>query len=309
MVFIADEGAQYDAPIDLVWRYAGGEGGFHGPAHTGSLRRFKWRQLTKNVGHWDAERKVRGRWRRFGGEVAEFQPLGTAIEDTVGSTAGSKFFQVYTPLVEKTQVDIYADYRSKAYSEAQLKSVVLELHGGAYREDVDLVREFARSRKRRTPSARAARASLHLRDVGSTFQAPLQVVWEYLFDGKAHDGVHHSTRNGTFGKAYGRAFNYGSERNILGRWTKEEIQITPYRPLGFTYEWVRGPFRGSKMFYVYRPKGAETQIDVHGHFQSRELSPAGLERAVTGMVETDFREDAPAVRAFARSRKKTESRA
>ena len=299
MVFIADEGAQFDAPLDLVWRYADGEGGYHGPAHTGSLRKFHWRQVTKNVGVWDGERRVRGRWRRFGGAVADFRPLGTAIEDTIGATAGSKFFAIYTPLGGKTQADIYADYQSRAYSPAQLRSVVLEMHAGAFQEDVDRVRDFARSRNARRRSVRVATAGLHIRDVGSTFDAPLDRLWEYLFDGSAHDGVHHSTRNGTFEKAYGRSFVYGAERNIAGRWLKEKIRITPYRPLGFAYEWIQGPFRGSKMFYVYRPKGSKTQIDVHGHFESRELGPARLERAVTAMLETDFREDAPAIRKFA----------
>lgn len=140
---------------------------------------------------------------------------------------------------------------------------------------------------------------VRIRDEGSLFDAPFDVVWKYAMGGEEHDRAHKTTRNPGFKPLTKTSFIYSSERKLNGRWTKEQIQITVFHPLGFAFEWLEGPFRGSKMFYVYSPKGKKTQIDVYGEFASRTLPPKKLKQTVMRFLENEYNEDVPGVRALA----------
>ena len=134
---------------------------------------------------------------------------------------------------------------------------------------------------------------VYLTDEGSLFDAPLEVVWEYLLEGKAHDGVHKSTRNGKFEPVTHSTFLYHSERQVNGSWEPESIRISVF---------LKGPFEGSKMVYVYKPRGKKTEIAVYGDFRSTSIPDAQLEGAVRTMLATEFEEDAPAIRRLASSK-------
>ncbi len=143
---------------------------------------------------------------------------------------------------------------------------------------------------------------VYLADEGSVFDAPLEVVWEYLTEGSAHDKVHRSTRNGRFEPLTHSSFVYRAERNLDGRWVEEAMRITVFQPVAIGTVFLEGPFEGSKMVYVYRPRGHCTGIDVFGDFRSPILEAEALERAVRRMLETEFEEDGPAIRRLAAAR-------
>ncbi|MHB1909510.1 MAG: hypothetical protein ACYCQJ_11680 [Nitrososphaerales archaeon] len=143
-----------------------------------------------------------------------------------------------------------------------------------------------------------------IEDRGSVFDAPLEIVWKYLFDGEAHDKVHKSTRNSSFKPISKTSFFYSAERNFNGDWIPESIRQSVFPPLGMSTEWLEGPFAGSKMFYLYSPKGKnKTQIDVFGDFQSKTIPGDDLEPRVNKFLEREFRDDAPAVRDYAKHNK------
>lgn len=139
-----------------------------------------------------------------------------------------------------------------------------------------------------------------VRDEGSRFDAPIDVVWKYLMGAESHDAAHRSTRNGKFEPISDTSFRYSSERHVGDAWLPEAMRITALPPVGITTEFLEGRFAGSKMLYVYSPHGDRTGIDVFGDFHSPTLSDGDLEAAVRGFLDSEFAEDAPAVRAFAR---------
>ena len=143
-----------------------------------------------------------------------------------------------------------------------------------------------------------------IEDGGSVFDAPLEIVWKYLFDGEAHDKVHKSTRNPSFKPISKTSFVYSSERNFNGDWIPESMRQSVFPPLGMSTEWLEGAFSGSKMFYLYSSKGnKKTQIDVFGDFQSKTISEHDLEQSVKKFLEGEFSDDAPAVRDYAKKNK------
>jgi hypothetical protein len=143
---------------------------------------------------------------------------------------------------------------------------------------------------------------VYLEDEGSRFAAPLEVVWQYLTEGTAHDGAHRSTRNGRFEPLTHSSFIYSAERLVEGTWQEESVRISVFQPVAISSVFLKGPFEGSKMVYVYKPDGRETRIDVYGDFASTTLSPERLKHAVREMLETEYAEDEPAIRRLAASR-------
>jgi hypothetical protein len=138
-----------------------------------------------------------------------------------------------------------------------------------------------------------------IKDEGSVFDAPIDVVWAYQDSGKDHDAVHKTTRNGTFEKVSAITFIYAAERNFRGKWAPDRFRITVIPPVSMIMEWLEGPLAGSKFMYVYTPKGNKTGIDVYGEFTSKTLPPDEVEAAAREWLASEFEADAPAVRAFA----------
>jgi hypothetical protein len=146
-----------------------------------------------------------------------------------------------------------------------------------------------------------------IEDRSSLFDAPLEVVWRYAFDGETHGKAHEkSTRNPSVKLISKTSFIYSSERNFNGRWISESHRVSVFPPLGTASESLEGAFAGSKMFYLYTPKGKKTQIDVFGDFKSETIPDKNLKQNVRRFLEVEFSEDAPAIREFAKKVKKVD---
>ncbi len=138
---------------------------------------------------------------------------------------------------------------------------------------------------------------VYLKDEGSEFEAPIDFVWKYIFGGDAHDGAHKTTRSPKFKKVSDITIEYASERYLRGKWAPDRMRITMVPPISVTTEWLDGVLAGSKFVYVYKPNGEKTHIDVYGEFTSKTLEPAEVEAAAREFLESEFRDDAPAVKA------------
>ena len=138
---------------------------------------------------------------------------------------------------------------------------------------------------------------VYVKDEGSVFDAPIDFVWEYIFGGDTHDSVHKTTRNPKFEKVSDITIIYGSERLLRGKWAPDRMRISMFPPISVVSEWLEGVLAGSKMVYLYSPAGDKTRIDVYGEFTSKTLPPDEVEAVAREFLETEFRDDAPAVRA------------
>lgn len=143
---------------------------------------------------------------------------------------------------------------------------------------------------------------VHIKDEGSQFDAPVEIVWKYLQSDREHGEAHKTTRNQQMKPLTESSFILSMERNMGGKWTAESNRITVYPPVAMVIETLEGPMAGSKMINIYTPKGPKTQIDVYGDFNSKVVPANQLEHAVRSGLEEAFNEDAPAIRAMAGKR-------
>jgi hypothetical protein len=142
-----------------------------------------------------------------------------------------------------------------------------------------------------------------VKDEGSRFDAPIDVVWRYIEDGAVHDSAHKTTRNPKFGKVSDITFLYGSDRFLRGKWAPDRLRITMAPPVSIITEWIEGVLEGSKLVYVYSPEGDKTRIDVYGEFTSKTLPKDEVEAAAREFLESEFAADAPAIREYAKKAK------
>ncbi|MCI4330418.1 MAG: hypothetical protein L3K19_01035 [Thermoplasmata archaeon] len=145
-------------------------------------------------------------------------------------------------------------------------------------------------------------AMVYIKDEGSTFDAPIELVWKYIFDGDAHDAAHRTTRNPRFEKVSDLTMVYAAEREFRGKWAPDRMRISAFPPVSMVVEWLEGPLAGSTFTYVYSPKGNATGIDVYGEFTSPSLPPGQVEAAAREWLESEFVDDAAAIRALARGK-------
>jgi hypothetical protein len=138
---------------------------------------------------------------------------------------------------------------------------------------------------------------VYVADEGSTFDAPIDFVWKYIFGGLDHDSAHTTTRHPKFEKVSEITILYGSERLLRGKWAPDRMRISMVPPVTVVTEWLEGVLAGSKFVYVYSPRGETTRIDVYGEFTSKTLPADEVEAAVREFLESEFAADAPAIRA------------
>jgi len=135
-----------------------------------------------------------------------------------------------------------------------------------------------------------------VKDEGSVFDAPIDFVWKYIYGGEAHDSAHKTTRNPKFEKYSDITIIYGSERYLRGKWAPDRMRISMFPPVSVVTEWLEGVLAGSKLTYVYSPQGDKTRIDAYGEFTSKTLPAAEVEAAAREFLDSEFRDDGPAIR-------------
>jgi hypothetical protein len=143
---------------------------------------------------------------------------------------------------------------------------------------------------------------VYLQDEGGVFDAPIDVVWKYIFGGGEHDKVHTSTRNSEFKNVSDCTILYTAERNYGGTWKRETMRISFFPPVAMVQELLEGPLAGSKWVYLYTAKGRKTGIDVYGEFKAKHLPAARVKKVALAFLASEFSEDAPAVRRMARGK-------
>jgi hypothetical protein len=143
---------------------------------------------------------------------------------------------------------------------------------------------------------------VRITDEGSFFEAPIDVVWEYFLGAGGHDTAHPEVRNTDFKRVSETSTLITGERDRGRGWMKDSVRVTLFQPLGWACEDIEGLFAGSKMFFLYTPRGHRTQIDVYGEFTSAIIPPAELEEAIRNGLAAEFDEDAPLIKKFAREK-------
>jgi hypothetical protein len=140
MVHIKDEGSQFDGSIELVWKYLQAPEE-HNRNH--KSRNFKAKPISESTTEASWEANVGGSWVSMRMRMTPLPPVGVAIEVMEGPMAGSKFFNIYTPMGGKTGISVVGEFASKTIPPAQLEPAVRGFLEQVYNEDNAAIRAMA----------------------------------------------------------------------------------------------------------------------------------------------------------------------
>ena len=135
MVFILDDGAYFNAPLDKIWKLLEAHGVDGLKIHPGDKNQ-KMEMAADNVMVAEWENVVGGRAVKTKVRFSLYPPLGTAGEFLEGPFAGSKFFNIYTPKNQRTYITAVGEWKSPSIPEGKLKKAVLSMLDKEFGEDV-----------------------------------------------------------------------------------------------------------------------------------------------------------------------------
>jgi hypothetical protein len=129
-----------------------------------------------------------------------------------------------------------------------------------------------------------------IHDTGGEFRAPIDEVWRFVSSGDHHSAAHRhrKVRRTLFRGNSGR---YSWEQDFLGHPERFTMRWTSFYPVGVFYDVLAGPFRGSRFFLYYTPRGRRTEVTIAGEFRSPSLEDKALRSAVARFFAREFRQD------------------
>lgn len=145
MVYLKDEGSEFDAPIDFVWKYIfGGEG--HDKSHK-TTRNPKFKEISDITIEYGSERLLRGKWAPDRMRITMVPPISVTTEWLDGVLAGSKFVYVYRPVGEKTRIDVYGEFTSPTLTPQEVEAAAREFLEEEFHADAPVIKaEYGRSK-------------------------------------------------------------------------------------------------------------------------------------------------------------------
>jgi hypothetical protein len=140
----------------------------------------------------------------------------------------------------------------------------------------------------------------YVEDRGAVYDAPLEVVWDFMNDEIFHPKAHRAVVRNFVERALSEVTTLLSyEFRDGGRWEKRVCRMTTIRPAARIQEDLHGPYAGSTTVFLYTPRGDRTVVDVFGYGQSSTLTSAEFKRGRKKMWANAYSEDLPYFRQFA----------
>jgi hypothetical protein len=148
--------------------------------------------------------------------------------------------------------------------------------------------------------AGAPAAVTYVEDTGAVYDAPLEVVWDFMNDETFHSKAHKAVVRNFAEKPISEITTLLSyEKRVNGRWEKMVCRMTTIRPAVRIQEDLDGPFAGSKTVFLYTSQGERTVVNVFGYVRSSEMTPAEIRRERRRTWSNAYSEDLPYFRRFA----------
>jgi hypothetical protein len=145
---------------------------------------------------------------------------------------------------------------------------------------------------------------LRLFDDRGEFDAPIDLLWEYLGHEDEHRAAHPTVRNHEVREISPGLRDVAVEQKYGSQWFRSTERLSVFAPLGMASEAVEGHMAGSKYFVYYTPRGPRTGVAVVGDFRSTEFPDAQLGPMIGLMFEQFFEEDQERLRAYRRARER-----
>ena len=138
MVYLKDEGSEFDAPIEFVWKYIfGGEA--HDSAHK-TTRNPRFKKLSDITIEYASERYLRGKWAPDRMRISMFPPVSVVTEWLEGPLAGSKLTYVNSPVGDKTRIDDYGEFTSETLPTNEVEAAAREFLETEFEADAPAIK-------------------------------------------------------------------------------------------------------------------------------------------------------------------------
>ena len=151
---------------------------------------------------------------------------------------------------------------------------------------------------------------VYFEDTGGVYDAPLQVVWDFiLHDKEFHPQAHqHSLRNFRWKDVNETTGIASCEVHRVGRWMKMTARITTIPPVARIHEELTGRYARTKVVFLYTPKGKRTGTDVYAELASDTVSPEELKNEWRQTLTAAFNEDVLMLQKFVQKRNRKGAR-
>ncbi|MCI4319086.1 MAG: hypothetical protein L3K23_03000 [Thermoplasmata archaeon] len=140
---------------------------------------------------------------------------------------------------------------------------------------------------------------VHIEDLGSQFDAPLDLVWKFIQSPDDHGESHTGRRNIDGAPDPSGGMRVSWEQDVQGQWVKVVNHVTTFPPIAMMVHSIEGPLAGSKFIFYYSPNGAKTGVSAIGEFDSKMIPHGQLHSVVMASFEQAFNEDNAALRKLA----------
>jgi hypothetical protein len=141
----------------------------------------------------------------------------------------------------------------------------------------------------------------YVEDKGAVYEAPLEVVWDFMNDEVFHPKAHTADVRNFKAKRLSEVSTLISYEMRRGkRWEKMACRMTTVRPAVRIQEDFKGRFAGSTTVFLYTSQGKRTTVDVFGYVPTSEMTPAEIRKARKKMWASAYSEDLPYFRQFAK---------
>jgi len=139
MVFIIDEGSEFDAPIARIWALTEDEGVHKHASQVTPKMSMDGENVILDFG----TKMPDGSVMRQKVKIASLPPVGIVIEYVEGPLTGTKLMQYYVPKGKKTGITVVGHATSKMISDDQLKAAVMRGLEVLFEEDVENLKKLA----------------------------------------------------------------------------------------------------------------------------------------------------------------------
>jgi hypothetical protein len=164
-------------------------------------------------------------------------------------------------------------------------------------------------RSKTTQRSEGPPKATYVEDRGAVYDAPIEVVWDFMDDETFHSKAHTAAVRNFKAKPLSEVSTLISYEKRRGkRWERMVCRMTTIRPAVRIQEDLIGPYAGSKTVFLYTSKGERTVVDVFGYVQSSEMTPAEVRKDRKRTWANAYSEDLPYFRRFVDQHRSMQSR-
>jgi len=130
MVFLNDEGSEFDAPLDKVWKLNQSEDHSH-PSLKNPSQEMEGEHPILSYETQTPD----GGWVKHRVRMSVFPPVGIVFETIEGPMKGSTSFQIYTPKGSKTGITVVGAWGAGGIPDARRQGAVRQFLDTVFNED------------------------------------------------------------------------------------------------------------------------------------------------------------------------------